>query len=301
MTNSPVSGVVRRGGAERLHVGAVAGLGHREAAEQPAVDQVVEVGVVVRLRAELQDRAAEQAELHADLDHHGQVAERRASRRPRPRRRCRRRRRTPSGSRTRSARCRPSSCTTSSTRSRKSSRDIVRWSSRIDGVLGEVGSARGRAPRRTSRRGSRSARGHRAQSSVGHAHMFPPAARLNRVRPVTPRVSRPHREVRVPGVDRVVARRSRRCAAPRGSCPPPRYERDVVDAAGPAVRAPEQQVARPGVGRPGSGCRRRTARRSSAAATCRRRPRPAWSARSSPTSSGRWRPSGRARPSWALA
>jgi len=68
--------VVRRGRAQRLHVGAVARLGHREAAEQPAVDQVLEVGVVVRLGAELEDRAAEQAELDTDLDHDGQVTER---------------------------------------------------------------------------------------------------------------------------------------------------------------------------------------------------------------------------------
>ena len=68
-------GVVRRDGAERLHVGAVAGLGHREAAHRAAGDEVGEVGVVVGLRAELEDRAAEEAELHADLDQHRQVAE----------------------------------------------------------------------------------------------------------------------------------------------------------------------------------------------------------------------------------
>ena len=67
-------GVVRRHGAERLHVGAVAALGHREAAHRAAADEVGEVGVVVGLRAELEDRAAEEAELHADLDQHRQVA-----------------------------------------------------------------------------------------------------------------------------------------------------------------------------------------------------------------------------------
>ena len=66
--------VVGRGGAERLDVGAVAGLGHREAPDEPAVDQVLEVGVVVRLGAELQDRATEEPELHPDLDDHRQVA-----------------------------------------------------------------------------------------------------------------------------------------------------------------------------------------------------------------------------------
>ena len=68
-------GVVRRHGAERLHVGAVAALGHREAAHRAATDEVGEVRVVVVLRAELQDRAAEEAELHAHLHQHRQVAE----------------------------------------------------------------------------------------------------------------------------------------------------------------------------------------------------------------------------------
>ena len=68
-------GVVRRHGAERLHVGAVAALGHREAAHRAAADEVGEVRVVVVLRAELQDRAAEEAELHAHLHQHRQVAE----------------------------------------------------------------------------------------------------------------------------------------------------------------------------------------------------------------------------------
>ena len=75
ITNSPVAGVVGRHRAERLHVAAVPGLGHREAAEQLAGDQVGEVGVVVALRAELEDRAAEQAELDAGLHQQGQVAE----------------------------------------------------------------------------------------------------------------------------------------------------------------------------------------------------------------------------------
>ena len=67
-------GVVRRHRAEGLHVGAVTGLGHREAAHQPGGDQVVQVGVVVPLGAELEDRAAEQPELDTDLDQHRQVA-----------------------------------------------------------------------------------------------------------------------------------------------------------------------------------------------------------------------------------
>ena len=52
------------------------GLGHREAAEQPALDRVGEVLVVVPGGAEVQDRAGEQTELHAGLHHQRQVAER---------------------------------------------------------------------------------------------------------------------------------------------------------------------------------------------------------------------------------
>jgi hypothetical protein len=68
-------GVVRRHRAEGLHVGAVPALGHREAAHRAAGHEVGEVGVVVVLRAELEDRAAEQAELDADLHQHREVAE----------------------------------------------------------------------------------------------------------------------------------------------------------------------------------------------------------------------------------
>ena len=66
--------VVRRDRADRLDVGPVAGLGHREAAHGLAGDELGEVEVVVVLGAELQDRAAEQPELDADLHQHGQVA-----------------------------------------------------------------------------------------------------------------------------------------------------------------------------------------------------------------------------------
>ena len=65
--------VVRAGGAQLLDVGAVAGLGHREAAEDLAGDDVPQVGVVVPLGAERGDRAAEEAPLHARLDHQRQV------------------------------------------------------------------------------------------------------------------------------------------------------------------------------------------------------------------------------------
>ena len=66
--------VVRRDGAQGLHVGAVAGLGHREAAHQLAGDELGDVGVVVALGAELEDRAAEQTELDAHLHQYRQVA-----------------------------------------------------------------------------------------------------------------------------------------------------------------------------------------------------------------------------------
>ena len=69
-------GVVRRGGLQRLHVAAVAGLGHREAAQQFQVDELLHVGLVVALGAEVFDGAAEQAPLHAGLDHERQVRHR---------------------------------------------------------------------------------------------------------------------------------------------------------------------------------------------------------------------------------
>ncbi len=75
MTNSSRRRVVRRHRAERLHVGAVPGLGHREAAHQLAGHQVGDVGVVVGLGAELEDRSAEQAELHPHLHQHREVSE----------------------------------------------------------------------------------------------------------------------------------------------------------------------------------------------------------------------------------
>ncbi len=213
MTNSPAPGVVRRGRAEGLHVGAVAGLGHREAAEQPAVDQVVEVGVVVRLRAELQDRAAEQAELHADLDHHGQVTERerlegrhggadvvaaavlRGEAEPglpggghqpaRPRAPARGTRRGASSAGRRGCRRARRGC-----------------------------SARGPAPRRSSRRGSRSAQGHRGRRGRPCPHVSTPAG-LNPCTCHTRVTGAP----RSPGTTRrsSCSGRSRRCAGPRGS------------------------------------------------------------------------------------
>lgn len=67
--------VVRRHRAECLDVGPVAGLGHRETAHQLPGDQVRQVGLVVTFGTELQDRAAEETELHTDLHQHRKVAE----------------------------------------------------------------------------------------------------------------------------------------------------------------------------------------------------------------------------------
>jgi hypothetical protein len=63
-------------GAQVLHVGAVAGLGHREAAQQIQADDPRHVLLVVPLGAEVLDSPAEQAPLHAGLDHQRQVGHR---------------------------------------------------------------------------------------------------------------------------------------------------------------------------------------------------------------------------------
>ena len=68
--------------------------------------------------------------------------------------------------------------------------------------------------------------------------------------------------------------------------PPPSVQRDVVDAARAARRAPEQQVARPQLAGADRRARPRTAPPSSAAARRRRQPRRPWSARSSPRTPG---------------
>ena len=76
MTNSWVGRVVGGGGLQRLDVAAVTGLGHREAAEQVEVDELLDVRLVVAFGAEVLDGAAEQAPLHAGLDHERQVGHR---------------------------------------------------------------------------------------------------------------------------------------------------------------------------------------------------------------------------------
>ena len=88
-------GVVGRGRPQRLHVGAVAGLGHREAAGQ--LERAMSRAGSARGGCsvpEVQHGAAEQAPLHAGLDQQREVAEGRASRRRRSSRRCRPGRRT---------------------------------------------------------------------------------------------------------------------------------------------------------------------------------------------------------------
>ena len=66
-------GHVRRGREERLHVGAVAELGHGEGPEQRAVEHAGQVGIPVPLRPEVGDRPAEEPELHTGLDEDGEV------------------------------------------------------------------------------------------------------------------------------------------------------------------------------------------------------------------------------------
>ena len=61
--------------AQVLDVGAVAVLGHREAARELERGDVGQVALVVALRAEVQHGAAEEAELHADLHEQREVAE----------------------------------------------------------------------------------------------------------------------------------------------------------------------------------------------------------------------------------
>ncbi len=68
-------GVVAGGGAEPLHVGAVPGLGHGEAAGQVQRDHPGQVLGALGVGAQRLDRAAEQAPLHPDLDHQGHVGD----------------------------------------------------------------------------------------------------------------------------------------------------------------------------------------------------------------------------------
>jgi hypothetical protein len=68
--------LVRGRRAQVLDVGSVALLGHREAAGQLERGDVGQVALVVALRAEVQDGAAEQAEVDADLDEQREVGER---------------------------------------------------------------------------------------------------------------------------------------------------------------------------------------------------------------------------------
>ena len=117
---SAVVGVVGAGRPQLLDVGAVAGLGHREAAGQVEAHDVAQVRLVVALGAQQLDGAAEQAPLDAGLDHQRQVAEGQHLDRGRPSRRSRPHRRTPSGSRGRRGRCRPASSPRGCTRSRAS-------------------------------------------------------------------------------------------------------------------------------------------------------------------------------------
>ena len=69
-------GVVGGRGFEFAHVGAVADLGHREAARQLERADAVEICAVLRLVAQEQHAAQPDAELHRELDRHPEVMER---------------------------------------------------------------------------------------------------------------------------------------------------------------------------------------------------------------------------------
>jgi len=68
-------GQIGRGRAQVLDVGPVALLGHREAAGQLQLRDVLEVALVVLRRPEMLDGAAEEPELHPELDEQRQVSE----------------------------------------------------------------------------------------------------------------------------------------------------------------------------------------------------------------------------------
>jgi hypothetical protein len=68
------AGVVGGDGADPLHVRAVAGLAHGEGSGQLERGDLIEVGLVVLARAQVVDRAAEEAELDPALDQEREVA-----------------------------------------------------------------------------------------------------------------------------------------------------------------------------------------------------------------------------------
>ena len=68
--------VVGRRRLERLDVAAVSGLGHRETAAQLEVDDLFHVRLVVAFGAQVLHGPAEQAPLHAGLDHQRQIRHR---------------------------------------------------------------------------------------------------------------------------------------------------------------------------------------------------------------------------------
>ena len=196
------------------------------------------------------------------------------------------------------------------------------------GVLGEVGRAPGRGPRRTCRRGARSARRRRSSG-------WPVAATsASACRPAWPAVRRPvaiaddapvrgrpphagwsgaaspterrgqdrsgtGEEVRQgPGVDGRLPRPGRPVRGRLDDLAAPDVERDVVDRRRGCSRTPEHQVTGRAGSRRRSASTARTAPPSSAAASGRRRARRPWSARSSPRRSGPRRPTRRGRRCW---
>ena len=71
----PAGGVEGGGGRQRLHVGAVADLGHREGAGGGQVHRIGHPGVLLLLTAQLDDRRGVQAPLHSGLDLQGRVGD----------------------------------------------------------------------------------------------------------------------------------------------------------------------------------------------------------------------------------
>ena len=71
-----VLGIVGRDRPDRLHVGAVPGFRHGEAAGQLHGHGVAQIPLMVSLGPEPADHAAEQTELHADLDQQRQIHQR---------------------------------------------------------------------------------------------------------------------------------------------------------------------------------------------------------------------------------
>lgn len=72
----PGFGIVGCGGFEHAHVRAVAGFGHGEATQQLQRGDIVQIFLMMFVRAQKQDAAAKQAELNAEFHDQAQVEQR---------------------------------------------------------------------------------------------------------------------------------------------------------------------------------------------------------------------------------